>query len=255
MANSEFVTVGKPKVGGAISKAPLGTTLPTDAITALDSAFANLGYISEDGITNSNSPSVDQVKAWGGDVVLDLQTEKPDTFQCTFIEALNPNVLKARYGDNNVEGSLMSGLTIKANSDMQKEQVWVIEMILNNNTYKRIVIPKGVVTEMGDIVYQDGGAVGYDLTISAHPDTSGQTHYEYYKTAGTAYAVSFASNGGSSVPVQYVAAGGKVTEPEDPERATYTFAGWYADPEFTDEWDFDTDTVDADTVLYAKWTA
>ena len=67
MADAKLVTVSKPKVGGAVWRAPLGTTLPTDATTALDKAFKSLGYISEDGMTNANSPESDSIKAWGGD--------------------------------------------------------------------------------------------------------------------------------------------------------------------------------------------
>ena len=40
MANTvSNVTAGKPKIGGAVFRAALGSTLPTDATTALDAAF------------------------------------------------------------------------------------------------------------------------------------------------------------------------------------------------------------------------
>lgn len=181
MSDVKNVTVGKPKKGGAIFRAPLGTTLPTDATTALDVAFKSLGYSGEDGLVNSNSPETDTIKAWGGDIVYSYQSAKPDTFQFTLLEAMNVDVLKAVYGEDNVSGTLSTGITIKANSSEQENCAWVIEMILKGGALKRVVIPCASVTAVGDITYVDEEAVGYETTITAVPDSEGNTHYEYIK--------------------------------------------------------------------------
>lgn len=184
MANTTTnVSVGKPNTTGAIYRAAAGSTLPTDTTTALDAAFVCLGYVSEDGLTNSNSPESDSIKAWGGDTVLTYQSSKEDTFSFTLIEALNSDVLAAVYGDDNVSGTLSTGLTVTANSGEQEECSWVIDMVLRNGAAKRIVIPQAAVTEVGDIVYADEECIGYELTITATPDSAGNTHYEYILAA------------------------------------------------------------------------
>jgi hypothetical protein len=177
------VTAAKPKVAGAIHVAPLGTELPTDATTALAEAYQSLGYVSKDGVTNSNSATSESTTAWGGDVVLDGQTDKPDTFKYTLLEALNPDVLKHVYGDTNVTGTLSQGIKVTANRDEAKECVVVVDMLMRNNAAKRIVIPRAKVTTVDGIAYRQGQAVGYGVTVSANPDSTGNTHYEYIKGA------------------------------------------------------------------------
>lgn len=179
MSNAQNVSTAKPKVGGAVWSAPLGTTLPTNATSELDVDFKSLGYISEDGLTNENTPESKNIKAWGGDTVANVQTSKEDTFTYTLIEATNIDVLKEIYGQDNVTGDLETGITIKANSKEHEEHYLVIDMILKAGILKRIVIPSGKVAEVGEISYADADAIGYKTTIQAIPDKTGNTHYEY----------------------------------------------------------------------------
>lgn len=42
---------------------------------------------------------------------------------------------------------------------------------------------------------------------------------------------------------------------EDPKRDGYTFGGWYKESTCENAWNFETDVVEGEVILYAKWTA
>ena len=130
MSNSASnVSAGKPKIDGAIYRAPLGTSLPTGASTTLAAGFKAMGYVSSDGLTNANKISTSNIKAWGGDTVMVTQTDKTDTLAFTLIESLNSDVLSAVFGSANVSGALATGISISVNADVQEEAIWVVDMV------------------------------------------------------------------------------------------------------------------------------
>lgn len=184
MANTATnVSAGKPKVSGGIYRAPLGTTLPTDATTALDNEFVSLGYIATGGVTHGFAMESGEYRAWGGDLVLSMLNSKTHTFAFGLIEVLNKTTYETIYGAANVTGTPSTGLTVTSKGDDMSEYVYVIELSLRNGASKRIVIPDGKITAIGDVVYQDNDAINYPVTITAQVDTNGASHYEYVKTA------------------------------------------------------------------------
>lgn len=173
------VSTGKPKLTGAVYRAPLGTLLPTDATSQLDEAFVGLGYVSEDGLSNSNEMDVSAIKAWGGMIVYRSLTELTDTFKLVLIESKNIDVLKSVYGDDNVTTDASGNIHVTVKGDDPEEAVWVFDLVLRGGIAKRIVIADGAVTSRDEITYNDSDPIGYGIEISAYPDANGKTHDEF----------------------------------------------------------------------------
>ena len=173
------VAVGKPnlKVSGGILAAPLGSERPTDADTLLDSAYESLGYVGEDGVTESAERSTEDIRAWGGVKVRTVQTEYGCSLSLTLIESRRAATLKTVFGDNNV--TVADGvITVKRNEAVLPHRQWVIDMKDGENA-RRLDVGYGQITEVGDITYVDGEAISYEVTISCDPDDNGDSLVEY----------------------------------------------------------------------------
>ena len=65
--------------------------------------------------------------------------------------------------------------------------------------------------------------------------------------------VTFETNGGSGIPDLVAQYGETIARPDNPVREGYRLVGWYTDIDLKNPWDFDTDTVQGNMTLYAKW--
>lgn len=178
MANDTAnVSTGKGVAGGYIFRAPLTATIPTDNTTALGSEYVNLGFISEDGISEAIETDTENIVDMNGTTVYTATSSREETITLTLIE-VKADALKVAYGDSNVTES-NDKITVVHNGNDMGQHAYVFELLLKNNRKWRQVVPVGSVTEVGDLTISSGEVVGREVTITCAADAQGNTVYDY----------------------------------------------------------------------------
>lgn len=178
------VVAGRPKPGGAIFRAPLGTALPTSESTALAGTYISQGYAHEDGLERSISKAYNTIRAWGGDEVKRSRTELTVELTFTLIEAANGEVAKTIWGASAVTiTAATSGagtkIAVAYKGEDPANSVWVFDL-KDGAHVRRIVCPNAqVVTEDFTQTFSDEDVIGYPVTLSLRADSSGVFFYEY----------------------------------------------------------------------------
>ena len=172
------VGIGAASVTGAIFVAPKGTTLPTNATTALTNAFKLLGFTSDAGVTISESTSKNDLRAWEGrTVVASPVTEYTENVAFMPIQC-NDDVAKLIWGDDNVAVGTGGSLTVKHHGKTMEPVCIVIETTPRTGIVKRYC-GTFQLTERGEHVMDGTQVEGRQLTFTAIADSSGYTMYEY----------------------------------------------------------------------------
>ena len=161
-------------ITGGVYHADSGTAVPSDATTALDVAFAEVGFISEDGITETLEDSRETIRAWQNSTrVREVRSDFAVTYAFTMLET-NAESLALYYGADNVT----SVASVQVAPDNSGRRSFVFQ-IVDGDVDIRIVIPNGEVTERGEVTYVGTDAIAYPVTVSAYPDASGVNAYRY----------------------------------------------------------------------------
>lgn len=180
--DSKNITLGKPNPKGALYVAPVGTALPTDAITPLTSAFVNLGFLSDDGLTETTAEDGDDIKAWGGTNVMRTQSGFGVSFTGNLIETKRESVLAFIYGAENVVVGADGKITYKVKKDQLKRFVFVAETIQNNGgtpALKRQIVAEAQLTDRsGDHTYNDSDPLSFPFNITAYEHTDSASGWE-----------------------------------------------------------------------------
>lgn len=163
--NADNVRVG---LNGNIYLAPKGTTAPVDLDTAWGAGWADLGYLSEDGVNMEYSTDTEDIGAWQSlSPVRKVLTGVDMTLGFTALELKTATVKLYFPGSTmtDVSGTVHK-LDIPAAPTPDERAIgleWVDGSVKN-----RLIIPRGEVSERGAITVGRSSAVGLEMTISAY---------------------------------------------------------------------------------------
>lgn len=169
---------------GAIAVAPVGSTAPTDARTALAAAFVSGGYVDENGLSLSLSRSITAIKDWSQATVRKALTEFDGTLSFAFLQ-IDEFAAKRVLGSNNVTKTAATSahgeeLAWKIGAELPDVEAWCFSM-KDGNKRVRVFCPCAQITELsGDITFVPNAANVWGCTLSTYPDSSGKSIYVFY---------------------------------------------------------------------------
>jgi hypothetical protein len=156
---------------GLIWFAPLGSTLPTNATSALDAAFLNAGLISEDGITMSFSEDSTEIRAYGTQASQrTVITGQTYTAQMQFLETNEvTTAVFHRKALGSISPAASTGAFSLTDGTFERRTYVCVAEVLDGNNKMRIVFPSCEVTNRGDFQISSGSAITREVTLTAYP--------------------------------------------------------------------------------------
>lgn len=171
--NSSNVRVA---VTGAWYVGPTSTTAPTAVDSAL-TGFVDLGFTSDDGVTETRDRSTNSINAWQGAArVREVVTDSSISFQGILIET-KKEVIELYYGTtvDTDDGS------VKIDPGRTGGRKSFVIDVIDGDSIVRAYVPSGEITAVGDQSYTSGDAIGYDVTVTGYPVTVGGETYSAIK--------------------------------------------------------------------------
>ena len=163
-ANVQVALSGHASVGAT------SATAPTDS-TSATTEFDDLGWISEEGVTEAYSDDKTVIRGNDGTVLRTVISGSEATLQMTLLES-KTSVLELYHKGSVVEDLGGGEAKIDVLAPQGDPRSFVFD-VLDGDEHIRIYVPTGEVGERGDIVYANTVAIGYNVTITCYPDTNG----------------------------------------------------------------------------------
>lgn len=164
---------------GSVSTTDAGVTAtaPTDASTPLHANFKAVGAISEDGITESTSQDRTDVFIWqGATLARRIAGQFTKTWTLAVAE-VNAVTVAAHFPGSTITQT-SEGMSIAEKPPTSDIRQWVLHGI-DGTRAERIYIPKGEITERGDVVWSSGEITVREWTLAGYVDDQGVVAYRF----------------------------------------------------------------------------
>ena len=158
------VKLGIGDVSGMFYHAPVGTPLPAEANATLDTAWKEVGYVSQDGLSVSINASTESIKDWANRIVRVVVTDSEETAQASVITTTE-ETLATVLGEANVaaaNGTITAGLTL---ATLPPEEAFLFRM-KDGDDMIIVGCTKGQVTALENLSFQPGSAIAWTPTIT-----------------------------------------------------------------------------------------
>ena len=134
---------------GDVYVAPVGTALPTTVAGSLNAAFVNLGLITEDGVSSSVSPEIEEFRAWQRRQPVRRELLNQDISVTFALEQWNAETVKFAFGGGTVSEPTPGQFRydFPDGDDALDERSMVIDWQDGPTSSYRMVLARGNVTD------------------------------------------------------------------------------------------------------------
>jgi len=150
---------------------------------------------------------------------------------------------KMKYGTTSCDEYISTNLVVLSNTGEILFNPVVLPSV-------RLTSNEAPVYKNGNIYWTTSTGTSKMVTLNILRVSIDNNNKSLLKSEG---AVSFNSQGGSTVPNISFNSGNTILEPAAPVKTGFSFAGWYKEASCTNKWNFSTEPVTENITLYAKW--
>lgn len=170
---------------GGVYYDPDGSATPPTGTGSDISAFVDLGYTSEDGVTLTmpDSGSATSLKAWQNGAVVRILRAAPEdtpTLAVTLIET-KLETIELAFGAAVTQTSDEGGFVVNTND--QRTHMALVVDVIDGDQLIRIYAPHAIVTGLDAINLNGTSAIGYGLTIALEFDQALNGQAQVWMTA------------------------------------------------------------------------